>query len=146
MTSVVRAQAVVLGATEVMGPPTPLASTGARAARSRSCSSPEPIDHEEHDLLGSGYRVGKPSGYRRAARVGQLAEQGRHDTMQARATPVGQDRIGLVSGLRPLVSGQRHCRLGRFAVSHEGTPYDPRTPSTHERAGRITSREGFHAG
>ena len=38
----VRAQAVVLGATEVIGPPTPLASTGARARRSCSCSSPRP--------------------------------------------------------------------------------------------------------
>ena len=95
---------------------------------------PEPIDHQEHNLVGSGYRVRKPSGYRGAVGVGQLAEQGRHDTVQARATPVGKDRIGPVSGLRSPFSGQRHCRLGWLAVGHEGTPYDH--ASLHPRMGR----------
>jgi hypothetical protein len=51
-----------------------------------------------------------------------------------------------VSELHSLFWGQRHCRLARCSVTHEGTPYDPHTPSTHERAGRITCCEGFHTG
>ncbi len=42
VTSEVSAQAVVLGATEVIGEPTPLARVGARPRRSRSCTAPRP--------------------------------------------------------------------------------------------------------
>jgi hypothetical protein len=42
VTSVVSAQAVVLGATVVMDPPVPDVSTGARPLRARSCSAPSP--------------------------------------------------------------------------------------------------------
>ena len=42
MTSDVSALAVVLGATEVILPPTPDAKVGASASRVRSCSEPKP--------------------------------------------------------------------------------------------------------
>ena len=109
----------------------------------------EPVDHEEHDLSRPGHRLGEPRRQRRPARVGQLAEQGRDHVLEARALPVRQDRIGLVPGLHSLnclFLGPWRGRLGGCAITHEGTPYDPHTPSTHEWAGRITVCEGFHAG
>ena len=107
----------------------------------------ESVDHEEHDLLGPRHHVGEPPRQRRPAGVGQLVEQGRAPRAggTGRPSPGGPDRAGLRAELPASCGPGRRC-LGGSAVTHEGTPYDPHTPSTHERAGRITGCEELHAG
>ena len=124
----------MLGATDVIGPPGP-AEPAPDVGTLPELLLHQSVDHEEHDLLGPGHRVGEPSQQHRPARVRQLAEQGRHHVLEARALPVGENRIGLVSGLNSLFPWPGRGCLGGSAVTHEGTPYDPHTPSTHERAG-----------
>ena len=90
----------MLGATERDRP-----SDTAREHRGQGAAFPElllaePVDHQEHDLVGPGHRAGEPPRQRGAARVGQLTEQGGHHAVEARALPVGQERLGPVSGLR----------------------------------------------
>ncbi len=105
----------------------------------------EPVDHQEDDLARFAHRRREPGRQRRLARVCQLPEEPRHHTVEAGPVPVGQERHGL-PGLPGPFQGFRDGCLSRPAVTHGGTPYDPRTTSTHVGAGSIRSCEGLDTG
>ena len=118
-----------------------------QGGRSAQLLLAQAVEHQQHDLAGPGHRFGKPARAARSARVAPARRAGWARPGGGTA-PSQSGRSGSGCGRGPSASpwGGRRRRLGRCAVTHEGTPYDPRTPSTHEWAGRIACCEGFHAG
>ena len=62
MTNEVSAHAVVLGATEVMEPPIPDDSVGARVASLLELLPTQAVEDQEDDLRGPFHRLGHPGG------------------------------------------------------------------------------------
>ena len=84
------AVAVVVGATVVIGPPASDVSTGISAAALLSCSQPEPVEDQQHDLLGGGDRRRHPR--RQAGRPRLRPEQGGDDAAHVGAGVVRDER------------------------------------------------------